>query len=161
MQKVIKPRWSVQLAISALLALVLCSIAAAPVNAQSLAETPTTASVVETDSAPAVAMHTIEARAGSFHKTVVKAAIKAQQEGQITRLELMRIRMAMLSPALRMKAEEVAIMQIVASAEESIPFRYDEDGNLIREAIDWEGLIGFIERLIPIILMLVKIFGGL
>jgi hypothetical protein len=92
-------------------------------------------------------------------KELVKAAVACQRRGEITRLELLRLRVAMLSPAFRAKAEDLAVIQIAASGQDG-PFSVDENGEIVRETIDWEGLGAFLEKLIPLILMLIKAFGG-
>jgi hypothetical protein len=87
-----------------------------------------------------------------------EAAIKAQREGQLKRTDVLRLRVAMLSPAFRAQAEELCLVQIAASGEET-PFEYADDGTIIRTAIDWEGLAAFLEKVVPLILTLLKAFG--
>jgi hypothetical protein len=93
-----------------------------------------------------------------FSRSLVKAAIKAQREGKLKRTDVLRLRVAMLSPAFRQQAEELCMIQIAASGEDS-PFEYADDGTIIRTAIDWEGLAAFLERVVPLILTLLKAFG--
>ena len=93
-----------------------------------------------------------------FSRALVKAAIKAQREGQLKRTEVLKLRVAMLSPAFRAQAEELCLVQIAASGEET-PFEYADDGTIIRTAIDWEGFAAFLEKVVPLILTLLKAFG--
>jgi len=90
---------------------------------------------------------------------VIKAAVACQKRGEITRLELLRLRVAMFSPAFRKKVEDLSVIQIAASGEDG-PFSVDENGEIVRETIDWDKLGSFLEKLIPLILMLIKAFGG-
>lgn len=93
-----------------------------------------------------------------FSRALVKTAIKAQREGKLKRTEVIRLRVAMLSPAFRAQAEELCLVQIASSGEET-PFEYADDGTIIRTAIDWEGLAAFLEKVVPLILTLLKAFG--
>lgn len=93
-----------------------------------------------------------------FSRALVKAAIKAQREGQLKRTDVLRLRVAMLSPAFRAQAEELCLVQIAASGEDT-PFEYSDDGTIIRTAIDWDGLAAFLEKVVPLILTLLKAFG--
>lgn len=94
-----------------------------------------------------------------FRKQLIQAAVSAQKKGDISRLDLVRIRVASFSPSLIKKAEDLAVVQMAASGEEG-PFSLDENGEIIRETVDWENLMSFLEKLIPLILMLIKTFGG-
>lgn len=93
-----------------------------------------------------------------FGRAIVSAGVKAQRAGTISRLELMRLRVAMLSPAFRARAEDLALIQVCSSGEE-LPFSLTADGTIDRTSIDWEGLAVFLEKLIPLILTLLKAFG--
>lgn len=94
-----------------------------------------------------------------FRQQLVQAAVSAQKKGDITRLDLIRIRVASFSPSLIKKAEDLAVIQIASSGEEG-PFSLDENGEIIRETVDWAGLATFLEKLLPLILMLIRTFGG-
>ncbi len=91
----------------------------------------------------------VEASAGdTFHRNVIKSAIKARRDGKISRKELRRIRIAMISPAFREQAKELAEIQMLSSdGADKIP--------RIGENIDWDALLAFIEKLIPLILKLI------
>jgi hypothetical protein len=94
-----------------------------------------------------------------FRQQLIQAAVSAQKKGDISRLDLVRIRVASFSPALVKKAEDLAIVQMAASGEDG-PFSVDENGEIVRETVDWNNLVTFLERLLPLILMLIKTFGG-
>ena len=91
---------------------------------------------------------------------LIKAATTLQKKGEITRLQLVRLRVAMLSPSFRQKVEDLAVIQMAASGEDG-PFETDENGEIRRETINWEGLAVFLEKLVPLVLALIKAFGGL
>lgn len=95
-----------------------------------------------------------------FRKTIIQAATKAFGEGEITRKQLLKIRLGTLSPAVLTKIEDVAIMQMAASGEDlSGIVEVNSDGKINRASIDWNNLIDFVERLIPIILQIIQIFA--
>lgn len=100
----------------------------------------------------------IEVGDSKFGRAIVSAAIKAQRSGAISRIELMKLRVAMLSPAFRNRAEDLALIQVSASGED-LPFTLTADGTIDRTSIDWDGLAVFLEKLIPLILTLLKAFG--
>ena len=99
-----------------------------------------------------------EVKDNPFHREVVKAAVAAQRAGKISRIELMRLRVAMLAPAFRERAEDLALIQVAASGEE-MPFEVNADGTINRASIDWQNLAAFLEKLVPLIIMLLKAFG--
>ncbi|XZE18795.1 hypothetical protein SH449x_004100 [Pirellulaceae bacterium SH449] len=101
----------------------------------------------------------IETARSEISVELVKAATAAQRKGDITRLQLLRIKVAMLSPAFRQKVEDLAVLQMAASGEDG-PFEVDENGEIVRETINWEGLATFLEKLVPLVLLLIKAFGG-
>ena len=94
-----------------------------------------------------------------FRQQLIQAAVAAQKKNEISRLDLLRIRVASFSPALIKKAEDLAIVQMAASGEDG-PFSLDDNGEIVRETIDWAGLATFLEKLLPLILQLIKVFGG-
>ena len=101
----------------------------------------------------------IEKSRSEISVELIKAATTAQRKGEITRLQLVRLRVAMLSPSFRQKVEDLAVIQMSASGEDG-PFSVDENGEIVRETIDWAGLAAFLEKLVPLVLMLIKAFGG-
>ena len=94
-----------------------------------------------------------------FRQQLIQAAVSAQKKNEISRLDLLRIRVASFSPSLIKKAEDLAVIQMAASGEEG-PFSLDANGEIVRETIDWSGLATFLEKLIPLILELIRVFGG-
>jgi hypothetical protein len=94
-----------------------------------------------------------------FRQQLIQVAVAAQKKGEISRLDLVRIRVASFSPSLVKKAEDLAIVQMAASGEDG-PFSVDDNGEIVRETIDWVGLATFLEKLLPLILQLIKTFGG-
>lgn len=101
----------------------------------------------------------IEKSRSEISVELIKAATTLQKKGEITRLQLVRLRVAMLSPSFRQKVEDLAVIQMSASGEDG-PFSVDENGEIVRETIDWAGLAAFLEKLVPLVLMLIKAFGG-
>jgi hypothetical protein len=93
----------------------------------------------------------------SFHRNVIKAAMALHKKGEIKRSQLLRLRICMLSPAFRNSAEELAITQMVFSGAESVPM--SADGVVDRSNIDWDALLEFLEKLVPIIMQIISIFG--
>lgn len=94
-----------------------------------------------------------------FHRAVIKSAIAQVRAGKMRRAELIRLRVAMLSPSFREHAKELAIVQMAASGSENLPMT--ETGAIDEAAIDWEGLGAFIEKLIPLILKLIEAIAGM
>jgi hypothetical protein len=93
-----------------------------------------------------------------FSKSVIKAAVESQKKGEITRLELIRLRVAMLSPSMQSKIEDLAVMELASSGIENA-YSLDSSGKIDRQSIDWEQLLKFLEKLVPIILELIKLFS--
>ena len=92
-----------------------------------------------------------------FHKSVVFAIGKQRQAGKLTMRQAVRLRTAMMSPAFRERAKELAVIQMAFSGGE-VPM--NEAGFVDQTAIDWEGLATFLERLVPILLQLLAAYGG-
>jgi hypothetical protein len=82
-----------------------------------------------------------------FRRALMRAAGNAQRDGRITIEEYFSIARSSRNPAklaeLQESIQETAVQQGLASA----------------TAIDWDGLIAFIEKLLPIILKLIDLFG--
>jgi hypothetical protein len=97
----------------------------------------------------------IEASDG-FHKAVIQAAVEAHREGRLSRAGLLRLRVAMLSPAFRRTAEDLACTQMFFY-DGSIPL--GEDGVVDRTAIDWATLLPFLIKLVPLLIEILKLIG--
>lgn len=90
-----------------------------------------------------------EAAAGdSFHKNVIRAAIKSQKAGKLSRKDLLKLRVAMLSPAFRVHARDLSEVQMYSSGDSAKIPRVDGK-------IDWDKLFDFIDKLIPLIIQLI------
>ena len=94
-----------------------------------------------------------------FHRSLVQAAHKMVRDGTLTRAKFVRLRVAMMSPAFRNYAEQLAVIQMAFSNSENVPMT--PDGTVDRTAIDWDSLADFLERIIPLILDLIEQLIGL
>lgn len=92
----------------------------------------------------------------NFHRGIVKAAHSLFQKGTISRGEYIRFRVAMLSPAFRKHARHVAVTQMAFSGDK-VP--ETGAGDIDETAIDWNALAEFLEKMVPILLMLLEIFS--
>ena len=95
-----------------------------------------------------------------FHRELIRAAVRASKKADsgVSRRDVIRLRVAMLSPAFRERAEELAIVQLYFNGSE-LPT--NPDGSIAVDEIKWdaEQWEAFLEKLVPIILMLLQIFG--
>jgi hypothetical protein len=91
-----------------------------------------------------------------FRRVLLKAAQSAAAKKEISRGDVIRLRVASLSPAFLAQAERLAVVQMAFSGEE-VPV--DDDGKIETSKIDWDALLSFIERLIPLILKLIDLFA--
>ena len=96
----------------------------------------------------------------SFHREIIRAASKLRVKGELSRAKMIRLRVAMLSPAFRQRAKELAVTQMAFSNSDA-PIPVNSQGEIDETAIDWDSLADFLERLIPIIVQLMSIFGAL
>ena len=94
-----------------------------------------------------------------FRATLLKAADSAARKGEIRRLDVVRLRVASLSPAFVARAQELAVLQMSASGDDLGDLPIGDDGKIEVNRIDWENLLAFIERLIPLILRLIDLFS--
>lgn len=90
-----------------------------------------------------------------FQGSVRKAIRQGIRSGKITRAQGVRIKVAMISPAFREHVKSLAVIQIASSGEQSEEVSYDENGKINVDGINWEGLISFLEALLPLILQLI------
>ena len=100
----------------------------------------------------------------AFHSAVLKAArarIETSTDKAQARKDYWRIRRAMLLPRMREDIRQLVIMQVKLEVENgqsstAVPI---VDGEVNEAAIDWEALLTFLEKLLPIILQLIEIFS--
>ncbi|MEL7338767.1 MAG: hypothetical protein AAFN70_21455, partial [Planctomycetota bacterium] len=79
----------------------------------------------------------------------------------ITARDAMRIRVAMLSPAFRKYAEDLAVTQMAFYDGERGPtLARTATGKIDRTAIDWDGLASFLERFLPLLMDLLNAFAS-
>jgi len=95
----------------------------------------------------------------SFRRELISAAKKAAAKGDISRRDLIKLRIASFSPAFVERAEELCVVQMAMSGEDSDALPMDEDGNIVKTAIDWEAFAAFLERILPLILQILAAFG--
>ena len=93
----------------------------------------------------------IREASNSFHRELIRAASKSPE---VKRIEVVRLRIALMSPAFRAHCEDLAVTQMYFSGGE-LPMT--EAGVVDRGRIDWESLTAFLEKLLPLILMLLEI----
>ncbi len=90
------------------------------------------------------------AKDGSFRKALIAAAEDSQRAGEITRRELLSIRIASLNPRalerMRLAAEEQL------AADKGIPVTGLGE-------IDWNQLLAFLKELIPVIIQIISLFS--
>lgn len=105
-----------------------------------------------------------EVAGDTFRRSVIRAAVNARRAGNISRGDLIKIRVAMFTPAVRDQVENMAVWQMDASATE-VPaelqnaFEVDDQGKILRTSINWDQLISFLERLLPLILQFISALG--
>jgi len=97
-----------------------------------------------------------EVSSNKFRSALLKSAQEAAKKGELRRIDVIRLRVATLSPAFLERAQELAVIQMALSGDE-VPT--DADGKIEVSRIDWEGLIAFLERLVPLILKLIDLFA--
>ena len=95
-----------------------------------------------------------------FHRELIRAAVKLSKKADsgVSRRDVIRLRVAMLSPAFRERAEELAIVQLYFNGSE-LPT--NPDGSIAVDEIKWDSSdwAAFLEKLVPIVLALLKLFG--
>lgn len=93
-----------------------------------------------------------------FKPSLIKAIQSARKNGSITFREALSLRVACLSPAFVKEAQRVAIVQMAYSSQgDAVP--YNDDGTVAVANIDWDKLLAFLEKLLPIILQLIMALG--
>jgi hypothetical protein len=113
------------------------------------------ASTVSLQPSTAVAQSPVveEVSNNKFRSALLKAAQEAAKKGELKRIDVVRLRVATLSPAFLERAEMLAKVQMSASGED-IPV--DEDGRI--EIRDWEAFLQFLVKLLPLLLKLLDAF---
>ena len=96
----------------------------------------------------------------SFHRELIRAASRMRAKGELSRGQVIKLRVAMLSPAFRQRAKELAVTQMVFSGSDE-PIPVSDDGTIDETQIDWDKFADFLERLLPIVLQLLTIFGAI
>ena len=95
-----------------------------------------------------------------FHRELIRAAVKLSKNAGsgVSRRDVIRLRVAMLSPAFRESAEELAVVQLYFNGSE-LPA--NPDGSVAVDEIKWDSSdwTAFLEKLVPIVLALLKLFG--
>ncbi len=89
-----------------------------------------------------------------FRSALLKAAQEAAKKGELKRIDVVRLRVATLSPAFLERAEMLAKVQMSASGED-IPI--GDDGRI--EIRDWEEFLTFLEKLLVLIIKLIDAFA--
>lgn len=97
--------------------------------------------------------------AESFRETLAAAIGQARKSGKINFREWLKLRVAMRSPAFVQAAQELAVVQVAFSGEESDDVPFDETGAVQADGINWEGLAKFLEAFVPLLISLLKAFG--
>lgn len=122
----------------------------------SIAEPPTIPTFVlaQIDEAPATTAM------DAFKQTLVKAIAEQRKANKISMRDAIKLRVAMLSPAFVERAHQLAVTQVAFSGETSEAVPLDADGMVQVEGINWDGLIKFLEALVPLLLTLLKSFGA-
>lgn len=108
---------------------------------------------------PAVQEMAIPKKDG-FHLALLKAIKDRRKKGEMSAVQALRLRVALISPAFRKKAEDLAVTQMAFSGEDSDVLKRTKDGKIDRASIDWEGLTLFLEKLLPFLLQLLEIFAA-
>jgi hypothetical protein len=86
-------------------------------------------------------------RRNEFRQSLMKAVGNAHRNGDITILQYFAISRSSLNPAK------------LAEIQEAVRESAVQEGLVSGAAIDWDGLISFIERLLPIIIKLIDLLG--
>ncbi|WP_413432773.1 hypothetical protein [Crateriforma spongiae] len=103
---------------------------------------------------------TVDETASSFRRSLIQATRKAARSGDITFADALKIRVALFSPAFCDAAEDLCVTQMAFSGQAEGVLPMTPDGVIERASIDWDGFASFLERIVPIILQLISLFGG-
>lgn len=96
---------------------------------------------------------------GRFQKALRKAIQESRKKGEMSARQAIKLRVALLSPSFRKRAEDLAVTQMAFSENAEVLPR-GTDGKVDRANIDWEKFLGFLEALLPILLQLLDLFSA-
>lgn len=89
--------------------------------------------------------------------TIRKAINSAISTSDLTVLEKVKLRLAMLFPKLRDQIEAVLVEELTAA--NMLPSGTTAD-QPIGTSVDWAAIAAFLKEIMPLILTLIKLFGG-
>jgi hypothetical protein len=92
-----------------------------------------------------------------FHKAVLEAGKKSLQSGEINRVQMLKIRAALLFPGPRKVMEEALVAQIATSGETSDGVKYNELGKVTE--VNWMLLLDFLIKAMPYIIQIIEFFS--
>ena len=95
-----------------------------------------------------------QTRTERFGVSIMKAARQLVRKGEMKRRDFVRLKVALLSPAFRDRAEDLAVIQMSSHGAEGLEM--GENGRINRAAIDWDALLAFLEKFIPLLLQLIN-----
>lgn len=90
-----------------------------------------------------------------FRASLLKAIDKSRESGAINKVQYLRLRIALLSPSFLRNAEDLAVTEAVSSG----ALQTEADGSIDRVGVDWDSLADVLERIIPRILEILKMFN--
>ena len=93
----------------------------------------------------------------TFEVAITRAIERQVASGDLTRESAIRLRVAMRSSSFRHHAENLAMVQIAFSGSANAPF--DENGKLDRSRVKWGELSMYADRLLPMYVQLLDMFG--
>ncbi len=103
----------------------------------------------------------VEAKEPGLRRELLKAVVSARKAGKLSVREAIAIRVATFAPSFMDRVEDLCVTQMAFSDQGSEYLPIAEDGSIDRTAIDWEEFADFLERILPLILELLKAFGVL
>jgi hypothetical protein len=106
--------------------------------------------------APIAEVAISETSGDSFRQSLLAAAIQSANKNEIKRVDVLRLRVALLSPAFRKHAEDLAVTQMYFH---DPSLALTEAGTVDRVAINWSQLMEFLVKLLPLIFDLLKVIG--
>jgi len=93
-----------------------------------------------------------------LRRAFLQAVRDARKAGTITAKDAVTLRVSSFSPAFMDQGEQVAVTPMVMSGgDEALPM--SADGTIDRASIPWGNFGAFLQKLLPIILELIKLFG--